>query len=182
MSSISYPRRDVISEPLPDRQRFQVPQLRGPQLVTQEAETDTRVASGFPRGLARSRSPLASSGTDGKSVQVLYVIADITAVMLTMLIIQQIALPERATKLLWQRPSVDHNLGIALIYGSLIMLLSHTQGLYQKNAERTRWEEGVAVMTAVLAATLAISATMLGFQSVFPDADGVAAGCIARGE
>ena len=52
----------------------------------------------------------------------------------------------------------DHYLGILLIYGSLVVLFCHSQGLYRTPRDRSSWDEYTAVLRAVLAGTVLLSA------------------------
>ena len=110
------------------------------------------------RHLARSRSPLASSTGGGKWVQWAYVLVDCVLVILSFVIAVQMRFGNviSTSSLRVQLP--DHYLGVALMYGSLIVLLCHTQGLYRTPRNRSSWDECNAVARAVLAATVLLSA------------------------
>ncbi|HET7208408.1 MAG TPA: sugar transferase [Terriglobales bacterium] len=108
--------------------------------------------------LARSRSPLAASLAGGRWVQLAYVLVDFSFVLLAFAAAVHIRFGGviRDSRALLP----DHYSGILLMYGSLVVLLCQSQGLYRTPRDRSNWEESTAVVTAVTVATVLLSAVI----------------------
>lgn len=108
--------------------------------------------------LARSRSPLAAPLAGGRWVQLAYVLVDFSFVLLAFAVAVHIRFAGvlRNSRVLLP----DHYSGILLMYGSLVVLLCQSQGLYRTPRDRSNWKESTAVVTAVATATVLLSAVI----------------------
>jgi len=127
-------------------------------LIASQAVASSGVIAEQWHHLARSRSPLAASIAGGRWVQFVYVLVDFSFVLLAFAAGVHIRFggvvggsPPRLTL-------PDHYFGILLIYGSLVVLFCHSQGLYRTPRDRSSWEEYSAVVRAVMAGTVLLSA------------------------
>lgn len=159
MSLHSYPRGSTVPQPLVGRERPHAKAARGlPQLITPQAVGGSEARLERRHLLARSSSPLAGSIAGGRWVQFVYVLVDLSFVLLA----SAAALNIRFGRVFGGSPArlllPDHYLGILLIYGSLVVLFCHSQGLYRTPRDRSNWDEYTAVVRAVLAATVLLSA------------------------
>jgi len=107
--------------------------------------------------LARSRSPLAVSITGGRWLQFAYVLVDFSFVLLAFATAVHIRFGGVFDASRARLTLPDHYPGILLIYGSLVVLLCHSQGLYRTARARSNWEESSAVARAVVVGTLLLS-------------------------
>ena len=110
--------------------------------------------------LARSRSPLAASVTSGRWIQFAYVLVDFSFVLLAFAAAVHIRFGGVFSGSAGRVLLPDHYFGILLMYGSLVVLLCQSQGLYGTPRDRSNWEESTAVVTAVTAATVLVSAVI----------------------
>lgn len=110
--------------------------------------------------LARSRSPLAASRTGGRWVQFGYVLLDFCCVLVAFAAAVHVRFGGVFSGAPGRVLLPDHYFGILLMYGSLVVLLCQSQGLYRMPRDRSNWEESTAVLAAVIAATVLLSAVI----------------------
>ena len=109
---------------------------------------------------ARARSPLASSEiSGGRWAQVAYVVFDMALVGLNFVLAAKLrALSTYGAESGFYLP--PHSLGFLLLYGPIIVLFAHTQGLYRTARDRSRLDESFAVAKAVCLATVLLGASI----------------------
>jgi exopolysaccharide biosynthesis polyprenyl glycosylphosphotransferase len=89
-----------------------------------------------------------------------YVLVDFSFVLVAFVAALHFRFPPVSRSSPARLPLPDHYLGILLIYGSLVVLCCHFQGLYRTPRDRSNWAECTAVLRAVLAGTVVLSAFM----------------------
>jgi exopolysaccharide biosynthesis polyprenyl glycosylphosphotransferase len=130
-------------------------------MVTSPAISDSDLRTERPHLLARTLSPLASSSImGGRWVQFAYVLIDLCFIQLTFLAVSRFHFGEVITVDPTRAPISPHSLGFLLMYGSLVVLLCHAQGLYRTSRGRSRSRESLAIAQAIIAGTSLLTAFM----------------------